>query len=56
MPVPRGAGIKRTETDPHLPVTCEKGKYFNLCSGTISIKLLLRDFQTTYGRHYIIPV
>lgn len=21
MPVPRGAGIKRTETDPHLPVT-----------------------------------
>lgn len=21
MPVPRGAGIKRTDTEPHLPVT-----------------------------------
>lgn len=24
MPVPRGAGIKRTDTEPHLPVTCSE--------------------------------
>lgn len=26
IPVPRGAGIKRTVTDPHLPVTCKYKK------------------------------
>lgn len=25
MPVPLGAGIKRTATEPHLPVTCDEG-------------------------------